>query len=307
MTMMTTELLTMDRGGTTVGDATGVDIGGTSVRVTRVARDGTHGAVARADTPFGDAAGLVDVVAELHGGADGPVGVGVAGGATSDGVLCGAPNLGIDGAPFGRMLEERLGRPVTVTNDADAATWAEHRLGAGRGVDDLVMLTLGTGVGGGAVIGGRLLRGSSGLAAEFGHIVLAEGGAACACGNHGCLEAYASGSAMAMGDRRASDLAADAADGDSVAAAHLARIGFWLGVGLADLVNALDPALLVIGGGAGTAAFDALAPAAEEALAARLFGRQHRTQPPLVRAGLGDDAGVIGAALLALQTAEDGS
>ena len=281
-------------------DVTGVDIGGTSVRVARVDPDGTPGEVTRAATPHGDADALADVVAELVDDAAGPVGVGVAGGITVDGVLCGAPNLGMDGAPFGTLLEERLGRSPVIVNDADAATWAEYRVGAGRGVEDLLMLTLGTGVGGGAVIGGRLLRGGSGLAAEFGHVIVDEGGATCNCGNHGCLEAYASGSAMAMGQRRASDLAADALGGDSIAAAHLDRIGTWLGIGLAGLVNALDPSRVVIGGGAGTAAFDALVPAAEEALAARLFGRPNRTPPPLVRAELGDHAGVVGAALLAL-------
>ncbi len=290
-----------------MADVIGVDIGGTNVRVARVAHDGTPGELRRAPTPFGDVAALVDVVGELVDDASVPVGVGVAGGVTVDGVLCGAPNLGMDGAPFGRLLQERLGRPAVMVNDADAATWAEYRVGAGRGVDDLLLLTLGTGVGGGAVIGGRLLRGGSGLAAEFGHVIIDEGGAACACGNRGCFEAYASGSAMAMGERRASDLVTAARDGDGVAAAHLARIGTWLGIGLASLVNALDPARIVIGGGAGTAAFDALVPAAEEALVARMFGRAHRTTPPIVRAELGDHAGVVGAALLALHAAEETS
>lgn len=286
-----------------MADATGIDIGGTNVRVARVTADGEVTPVGRAATPFGDAEALVDVVAELHGETDGPVGIGVAGGITASGVLCGAPNLGMEGAPFGDMLTARLGRPAAIVNDANAAAWAEHAVGAGQGVDDLVLLTLGTGVGGGAVLGGRLLRGGSGLAAEFGHMVVREGGAQCGCGNHGCLEAYASGRAMAMGDRRASELAEDARAGDPIAEAHMTRIGTWLGIGLANLVNALDPSLLLIGGGAGTAAFDLLAPAAEEALAARLFGRAHRSPPPLAVAELGDDAGVVGAALLALDEA----
>lgn len=285
-------------------EAIGVDIGGTNVRVARVGPEGRTSDLERAPTPVGDVAAIVEVVVELHAGAEGPVGVGVAGGTTDEGVLCGAPNLGgIDGAPFGALLTEALGRRPTILNDADAATWAEHRLGAGRGVDDLVMLTLGTGVGGGAVLGGRLVRGSTGLAAEFGHMVVHEGGATCSCGNRGCLEAYASGNAMAMGARSASDLAAAARDGDEIAAAHLARIGSWLGIGLASLVNALDPALLVIGGGAGSGTFDVVAPAAEQALAARLYGRPHRTSPPIVRAELGDDAGVVGAGLVALDEA----
>ena len=291
-----------------MAEATGVDIGGTNVRVARVGPEGRTSDLERAATPVGDVEALADVVAELLDGTTGPVGVGIAGATTAEGVLCGAPNLGgIDGAPLGELLAERLGRRPTVLNDADAATWAEHRLGAGRGVDDVVMLTLGTGVGGGAVLGGRLLRGSGGLAAEFGHMIVREGGAVCSCGNHGCLEAYASGSAMAMGERNASDLARAAREGDEIAAAHLARIGTWLGIGLATLVNALDPAMLVIGGGAGSATFDVVAPAAEEALAARLYGRPHRSAPPLVRAQLGDDAGVVGAGLVALLDQEDHS
>ena len=286
-----------------MSDAVGVDIGGTNVRVAEVSADGTVGSVRRAATPSGDAEALAATVAELHGGAAEVIGVGIAGGVTSDGTLCGAPNLGMDGAPIGPLLEAALGRPVVIANDASVAVWAEHRCGAARGVDDVVMLTLGTGVGGGAVVGGRLLQGATGLASEFGHIIVDEGGASCACGNHGCLEAYASGTAMAMGDRNASAVAAAARDGDEVAAAHLARIGMWVGVGLASLVAALDPARILLGGGAGAAAFDEVAPAAREALADRLFARARREPPPVVRAELGDHAGVVGAALLALQEA----
>lgn len=284
-----------------VADALGIDIGGTNVRVAEVAADGTVGDVRRAPTPRGDAEALVATIAELHGGTPGVVGVGIAGGVTAEGVLCGAPNLGLDGTPIGAMLEHELEQPVVVVNDADAATWAEHQLGAGRGVEHLVMLTLGTGVGGGAVVAGRLLAGATGLAAEFGHVIVADGGARCACGNRGCLEAYASGTAMALGDRTASAVAEAARGGDEVAAAHLARIGTWVGVGLAGLVAALDPALLALGGGAGSATFDLIAPAARTALVERLFARERREPPPLVAAELGDDAGVAGAGLLALQ------
>lgn len=286
-----------------VADAIGIDIGGTNVRVAHVAKDGTPGELHRAATPFGDADALVSTVTELVARVEraGPVGVGIAGGVTADGTLCGAPNLGIDGVAIGRVLTDALGQPVVVVNDANAATWAEHRVGAARGTDDLLMLTLGTGVGGGAVIGGRLLRGASGLAGELGHVIVAEGGAACACGNRGCLEAYASGPAMSLGGRRASDLVADAHDGDDAAATHLAGVGTWVGVGLASLVAVLDPARVVIGGGAGEVAFDAVVPAARTALAERLFARGRRQAPPIVAAQLGDRAGVVGAALLAIQ------
>lgn len=284
-----------------MGDAIGADIGGTSTRVARVAADGSVGEVRRTSTPRGDAAAMAAAVADLAGDADLPVGVGVAGGALADGRLCGAPNLGIDGAPFGELLADALGRPATVVNDADAATWAEFRVGAGRDVDHLVMLTLGTGVGGGAVVGGRLLRGATGLAGELGHVVVDEGGAPCACGNRGCLEAYASGTAMGLDGRPAADVAAAAREGDETAAAHLRRVGTWLGVGMASLVNTLDPALLVVGGGAGTALYDLVVPPAREALADRVFARALRSTPPIVRAELGDHAGVAGAALLALE------
>lgn len=300
---MMTLTMTRPATGTRVADALGIDIGGTNVRVAEVAADGSVGEVRRAPTPRGDAEALVATVAELHGGTAGVVGVGIAGGVTAEGVLCGAPNLELDGTPIGAMLEQGLDQPVLVTNDADAATWAEHQLGAGREVDDLVMLTLGTGVGGGAVIAGGLLRGATGLAAEFGHIIVAEGGARCACGNFGCLEAYASGTAMAMGQRNASTVAAAARDGDQVATAHLSRIGTWVGIGLASLVAALDPALIALGGGAGAATFDLVAPTARTAMAERLFARDRRDPPPVVAAELGDDAGVAGAALLALQEA----
>lgn len=283
-----------------MGDAIGIDIGGTNVRVADVAADGSVLDVRRARTPFGDADTLVKLLAELVGDLTGPVGVGIAGGITADGTLCGAPNLGIDGAPIGSMLGEAVGRGVTVVNDADAATWAEYRFGAGRGVDHLVLLTLGTGVGGGAVIDGALLRGATGLAAEFGHIIVHEGGAACACGNQGCLEAYASGTAMAMGDRDAGAVAAAAREGDEEAAAHLARVATWIGVGVASLVAALDPARIVLGGGAGEVAFDQLAPTVRATLAERLFGGPRREPPPVVAAELGDRAGVVGAALLAM-------
>lgn len=284
-------------------DALGVDIGGTNVRVATVGADGEVGELRRAATPRGDVTALVATVARLAEGTAGPVGVGIAGGVTPDGVLRGAPNLEIDGVPIGQLLQRGLGRPVTVANDADAATWAEYRVGAGRGVHDLLMLTLGTGVGGGVVIAGRLLRGATGMAGELGHVIVHEGGRRCACGNLGCLEAYASGTAMALDGRNASAILAAADEGDEEAAEHLAQVGTWVGVGLAGLVAVLDPALVVLGGGAGEAAFDRVAPSARAALAARLFARDHREPPPVVAAQLGDRAGVVGAALLALEEA----
>lgn len=183
----------------------------------------------------------------------------------------------------------------------------------------MVMLTLGTGVGGGLVIGGRLVRGASGLGAELGHMVVCEGGPPCPCGNRGCLEALASGTAIGRSARAALDagrldgsslrdvpdldgkavtLAAQA--GDAAAREILAEAGRWLGVGIASLINALDPEVVVVGGGAMQAGELLLGPARRSA-AERVVGLQHRPTPPIVPATLGDDAGLIGAALLAAE------
>jgi glucokinase len=283
--------------------AIGVDVGGTNVRVAGVAADGTVVSSARVLTPVGDANALVSTLAGLINRYDSalPVGVGLAGGADADGVLQYAPNLRMSGAPVGPALAEALGRRARLGNDATLAAWGEHAVGAAVGVDDVVLVTVGTGVGGGAVIGGRLLTGAYGLAGEVGHMIVAEGGAACGCGNNGCLEALASGSALALGDRDGATVAAAARAGEPEAAAHVAQVGCWLGVGMASLIAVLDPALVLVGGGAGAAAFDLLHPAIESSVAARLLGRGVRRPPPVRRAALGDDAGVVGAAFWALE------
>jgi glucokinase len=284
--------------------AIGVDVGGTNVRVAGVAADGSVTRAERRSTPYGDADGLVAAIAAGVASFPGelPLGVGIAGGVTGDGQLRGAPNLGIDGVRIGDLLRSAIGRSATVINDASAATWAEHRIGAARDVADVVLLTLGTGVGGGVVVRGQLLGGATGLAGELGHIIVDEGGAPCPCGNRGCLEAYASGNAMRLGDRSSTEVETAARSGDEDARAHLASVGTWVGVGAASLCAVLDPALIVLGGGAGSAVFDLVAPSARAALASRLFAREHRDPPPIVAAELGDTAGVVGAALLALDS-----
>ena len=174
-------------------------------------------------------------------------------------------------------------------------------------------------VGGGLVRDGRLVRGAYGLAAEFGHIIVADGGAPCPCGNRGCLEAYASGTAIGRTAREAvaagtlpegsplyaaeritgADVSAAAADGDAGARQILAEAGRWLGAGIASLVNSLDPEIVIIGGGVSQAGALLLEPATA-AYHERIIAREHRDVPPVVRAHLGDDAGVIGAALLGM-------
>jgi glucokinase len=238
-----------------------------------------------------------------------------------------APNLEIGDRDVAAPLSKRFGRPVLVVNDANAAAWGEYECGAGRGTTHLIMLTVGTGIGGGAVIDGRLYTGSRGFAAEFGHIpVTAPDGPRCPCGSRGCLEAMASGTALArmaqeqIGNNPDSvllDLAhGDPAritgamvgeagrSGDSFACELLKQLGTWLGVGMAGLAKAFDPDRIVVGGGVAENG-DAFLEAAVDELSLRFAGQ---VEPPeVVTATLGNDAGVVGAALLALKSATGGS
>lgn len=307
--------------------AIGVDIGGTKLAAGLVTADGQVRARTRRPTPAGDSAGIVDAavdaVEDLCAREDVsalPVGVGAAGIIDREGIVRYAPNIPWTDEPLRATLEKRLGTAVTVDNDANAAAWGEYRCGAARDArDSMVMLTVGTGVGGGLVLAGRLVRGVGGLGAEFGHLIVSEGGPLCGCGNRGCLEAVASGTAigrLAMGERVAGripdgspllgdlpltgkSVTAAAVAGDRAAREILQDVGRWLGVGIASLVNALDPEIVVVGGGA-MAAGDLLLTPARESAEARILGRGYRTMPAIVPAELADDAGLIGAALLAL-------
>jgi glucokinase len=304
--------------------AVGVDIGGTKLLAGVVGPDGAVLARRRLRTPpeggAAVAAAVVGVVRELWEAARTgplPVGVGAAGLIDLDGTVRYSPNIpGWKDTPLRAELAEALGVDVRVDNDANTAAWAESRLGAGRDAgDSLLMLTVGTGVGGGLIHAGELVRGRQGLAAEFGHVIVHEGGPRCGCGNHGCLEAMASGQAIARGVRdglargersvleevaepSGKDVTRAAEDGDAFATAVLAECGFWLGVGIASLVNALDPAVVVVGGGAMQAGELLLGPA-RTAYSARVLGAAHRKIPLVAPAALGDDAGMVGAALLA--------
>lgn len=306
--------------------AIGVDVGGTRLRVAAV--DGRGRMVARADGPrpagttpsaFGRAL-LDDLPARIRElGPDLPVGIGIAALASRDGTLVDAPNLPVAGLALGARAREALGVPVTVLNDATAACLGEARAGAAAGVPDVVMVTVGTGIGGGAVVDGRLLRGAGGLAAEFGHLVVDPDGRRCPCGADGCLEAYASGRALGVvaaerlaDGEESSALAREpvvdgaavgraAAGGDALATEVVDRAGGWLAIGIADLVNAFDPAVVVVGGGAGQGLGELLLAPARRALPDHVLGRDHRPMPDLVLAELGDDAGVVGAALAAIE------
>ena len=306
----------------------GVDVGGTKVAAGVLSADGRVVHQRRWPTDTTDAEAIVGNVgravrelrADLELPDTLPIGVGMAGLVDLDGVVRYAPNLPLRDVPLRALLERELGCPVTLDNDASAAAWAEFRVGAARDAPSgLVMLTLGTGVGGAVVLEGRLMRGAHGLAGELGHIVVVEGGRRCACGNRGDLEALASGTAIGRtaeelrvagrlppsssltdAEELSGRVVTDAAlDGDAGGVAVLAEVGFWLGVGVASLVNALDPDLVLVGGGAATAGELLLGPA-RDAFADRFVGREWRTPVPLREAELGSDAGFIGAGLLAL-------
>lgn len=311
--------------------AVGLDVGGTKVAAGLVGADGTLVSRTRRGTPAGSPDAILDLLVdcvdeltEVEGVDSVPVGVGAAGLIDLHGNVRYAPNIDWADYPLGPLLAKRLDVRVVVENDANAAAWGEYQHGAGKGVDHgMLMLTIGTGVGGGLIEDGRLVRGAGGLGAEFGHLIVSEGGPQCGCGNLGCLEALASGNAigrtaaeaLAAGTVSAGSRLHELAEvtgktvtvaahaGDPDAARVLERCGFWLGVGIASLVNALDPALVVIGGGAMQAGELLLEPA-RAAYRERLMGRAHRTMPEVVRAQLADEAGIIGAALLALDHEE---
>lgn len=322
-------------GGSDGALAVGVDVGGTRIKAGLVDPAGQVVAQVRHDTPDRTTAArvvedaVVAAVEELLGApaaADRDVvavGVGAAGFVAADaGRVVFAPHLSWRDEPLQERLSARLDRPVVVDNDANAAAWAEHRFGAGRGESHLLVVTLGTGIGGAVVREGRLDRGRHGLAGEFGHMVLVPGGRPCECGNRGCWEQYASGSVLrrealdlvaagspdlaALTERcggdldrlQGEDVTAAALAGDRVAGELLADVGRWLGTGLANLVAALDPGTVVVGGGASEAGELLLRPA-RETLARHLVGRGHRPVPPVRAAELGVGAGLVGAADLA--------
>jgi glucokinase len=309
----------------------GVDIGGTKVAAGLVDPHGTVLARARRLTPSRDPVAvkdtIVDVVAELRRGRDvAAVGIGAAGfvDAARSRVLF-APHLAWRNEPLRAAVSEVVRLPVVVENDANAAAWAEWRFGAGRGETRLVCVTLGTGIGGGIVIDGQVQRGRHGMAGEFGHMIVVPEGQRCECGNRGCLEQYASGNVLGrearelaragspvtvpMMERVGGDVDAlvgpvitgAARDGDPVAIELFEEVGRWLGIGLANLAAALDPGMFVIGGGVSDAGELLLRPA-RDSFRRVLTGRGFRPEPRIVRADLGPEAGLVGAADLARVT-----
>ena len=308
--------------------ACGIDVGGTKIAGGVVAEDGTVIEELRVESPATDAEAIEEAIAglvtELRSRHDiATVGVGAAGYVDkARAVVLFAPNLPWRNENLKGELEKRIDLPVVIENDANAAAWGEFAFGAGHDAEDLLLVTVGTGVGGGLVPDGSLYRGAFGVGAEIGHMRVVPGGILCGCGNHGCWEQYASGSAMvrdARADARGGSLLARhlldlaggdperitgpliteaARAGDPFSVEQLATLGRWLGEGIASLTAVLDPAVCVIGGGVSEAG-DLLLDPIRMAFAAQLTGRGHRPALDIRKARLGNRAGLIGAADLA--------
>jgi glucokinase len=304
----------------------GVDIGGTKMLVGAV--DDRQQVLHRSRRPTGKidldelVTAIVEEVEAAHEAAPDACGVGLGVPCTLDreqGLVVTSVNLPISEVKLGDLVAERISLPVTMDNDANCAMLAEHRFGAARGADNAVMLTLGTGIGGGIVIDGEIYRGTVGAAAEIGHLVVEANGRRChgACAGAGCIEAYASGTsigelgeeaaaqvpdsaiaaAIAAGQYEGAVTVGEAArQGDEAALSVFSEAGRYLGVAFASLANVFDPEMIVIGGGAAAAGGLLLDPARDE-LRRRALKPMNETR--VVEAELGPDAGMIGAAALA--------
>jgi glucokinase len=308
--------------------AIGVDVGGTKVAAGVVDEDGTVVASLRRPTPSMDPDAVEHTIADIVGDLRKDhevvaVGIGAAGfiDAGRSTVLF-APNLAWRDEPLRDDVAKLIDLPVVVENDANAAAWGEHRFGAGRGASDLICVTVGTGIGGGIVLDGKLYRGRYGIGAEFGHMQVFPNGRRCGCGQSGCWEQYCSGRALLREAREIADVRRDygkrllelgggrpegieppevtraAEEGDPAALESFDRVGAWLGQGLADLASLLDPEAFVIGGGVADAG-DLLLGPARRRFAERLTGTGHRPMAQIRLAALGNLAGMVGAADLA--------
>ncbi|MCU1377485.1 MAG: glk [Acidimicrobiales bacterium] len=305
----------------------GLDVGGTKVLGVVVDVSGTVLDEHRVLTPSTDGvllvAAMAEVVTVLHDrhGEVATVGAGVAGLITRDGMARFSPNLsGVVELPVAALLSEAVGLPVALDNDATCALRAEHRRGAARGVDDVALVALGTGVGGAFILDGELRRGASGFAGEIGHMVVDVGGVPCVCGRRGCWERYASGTGLGRMGREAAEagraprlvelaggdplavrgehVTAAAAEGDAAALAVVDVLAGWVAIGLVNLCQALDVARFVIGGGLAEAG-DVIIEPIRRAYDERAVGAAYRPRVEIVAAQLGEQAGAVGAALLA--------
>lgn len=307
--------------------AIGIDIGGTKIAGALVDAEGQIVKELRVPSPAQDTSALVDAVVglieELAKGHE-VLGAGVAAAGFIDAEqsnIIYAPNINWRNEPFKARLEAKLDIPVIIENDANAAGWAEYRYGAGKGYKHMVMLTIGTGVGGAVITDSKMLRGGFGIAGELGHLRIVPNGLPCGCGQNGCLESYGSGTALlkaakalaesgdAAGTRlRELQAAAGQLSGQEVyqailesdpgALRLLAELGDWLGQGIASLVAVLDPQIVVIGGGV-SAAGDLLLDPIRQGYLRSLPARGFRPELVITGAEFVNDAGVVGAADLA--------
>ncbi len=311
----------------------GVDVGGTKVAVGPVDRDGRELAHTLVEPTCTDdeasflaglEATLRRAVGEFEPFEPKAFGLACAGTVDSErGVVMASPNLPLVNVPVAFLLEKALGLPVVLENDGNAAARAEATVGVAAGLRDVVLLTLGTGVGGGLWLDGRVYRGANGGAAELGHVVVRAGGLRCPCGSRGCLEVYTSGRALVRyAAARAGDPGADpsgeltalqeqgrltggavarlAVAGDKAARDAVNELARWLGVGLTNMTNAFDPEMIVVGGGVGTLGELLLAPARE--VVRKTAIPPGRDRVGIACAKLGNRAGLVGGALTAWQT-----
>ena len=307
----------------------GVDVGGTKVLGGVVDELGAVIKTARRDTPREGGAALTQAIADvakelMSEFTIDSVGVSAAGFVSSDRkTMLATPNIaGWNGVDLDYQLTSLIGLPVVIENDANAAAWGEARFGAGRGKRHMLMLTVGTGIGGGIVVNGELYRGAFGIAAEIGHIRVVPEGHLCGCGARGCFEQYGSGNALMRHAREAIAASPDIArnllsrgdgtlegltgkaitdaarDGDAVALAAFNTTAQWLGAGIASLAVVLDPECVVIGGGVIDAGEILLKPTREALERSMPFAGKH-PYPEIIGAQLGNEAGLVGVADLA--------
>ena len=307
----------------------GIDVGGTKVLGGVVDESGKVLTTARKDTPRQGGSALTQTIADVakellqqHSVAS--VGVSAAGFVSSDRkTMLATPNIADwNGVDLDHQLTALIGLPVVIENDANAAAWGEAKFGAGKNQNHMMMLTVGTGIGGGIVVNGALYRGAYGIAAEFGHMRVVPEGHICGCGARGCFEQYASGNALLRHTREAINASPEVArnllsrgdgtvagltgqaiteaarDGDAVAVAAFNTTGQWLGAGIASLAVLLDPACVVIGGGVIDAGEILLKPTRESLERNMPFAGKH-PYPEIIAAQLGNEAGLVGVADLA--------
>ncbi|HEX3786783.1 MAG TPA: ROK family glucokinase [Pseudonocardiaceae bacterium] len=307
----------------------GLDVGGTSVRAGVVDRYGDILDVTRTGTPTGEQEledAITEVIDELAGRHKvAAVGLAVAGFVAEDRrTVRFAPHLAWRQAPVADRISARIGLPVVLEHDANAAAIGEHRFGAARGTGVALLIALGTGIGAGLLLDGKLFRGAYGVAPELGHLTLVPDGRPCPCGKKGCWERYCSGTALATtaidlltkypglssllareaaADSRAITgrrVAAAARDGDRLAERAMAELARWLGAGLALVADVYDPEVVVVGGGVSESA-PLFLDEAREHYAATLTGAGHRPLARIRPAQLGDDSAIVGAAALAVE------